>query len=175
MKTKMMRVIISFLILLTLFLPVSAKSYTNKWSEKVELYQSKRTEIQNIRSNINEKITSIRENKLDNQLIWSENSNLRAQVKLKLIEIRESKIAISDETLNKIKDLNEDLKNNYQDLYQTNGDIHELTIQINDLVKSKDKEGLNSLYNQIIDIQLYRNELLSRINSILTEILDLVD
>jgi len=89
MKKIILTSVISLVIISSLFLPVFAQDQTKSWKEQVELYQAKRAEMANIKSNVKEKVAIIRSNKLENQLIWSDNSNLRAQVKIALGELRE--------------------------------------------------------------------------------------
>ncbi len=171
MKKIILTSVISLVIISSLFLPVFAQDQTKSWKEQVELYQAKRAEMANIKSNVKEKVAIIRSNKLENQLIWSDNSNLRAQVKIALGELRESDVSIDDAIKAQLKSLGDTLKIKYQELNSTSGDVRELTIQINDLVKARNTDALNEIYGQIIDIQLFRNGILSEINDILTEII----
>lgn len=174
MKKIIMNSVLSLIIISSLFLPVFAEDKPKSWKEQVELYQAKRIELANIKSNFQEKVTVIRSNKLDNQLIWSNNSSLRAQVKIALNELRETDAGIDDTLKTQLKSFGDTLKIKYQELKSTSGDIRELTIQINDLVKAGNTEALNEIYGQIIDIQLLRNGILSEINHILTEIIGIL-
>jgi len=174
MKKLITMSVISLVLISSLFLPVFAEDKPKSWKEQVELYQAKRTELANIKSNVQEKIAVIRANKLDNQLIWSDNSNLRAQVKIALTELRKAESGIGDALKAQLKSLGDNLKLKYQELNSTSGDIHALTVQIKDYVKARDIDALNEIYAQIIDIQLLRNGILSEINNILTEIIGIL-
>jgi len=174
MKKLIIMSVISIVLISSLFLPVFAEDKPKSWKEQVELYQAKRTELANVKSNAQEKIAIIRANKLDNQLIWSDNSSLRAQVKIALTELRKAESGIDDALKAELKSLGDNLKLKYQELNSTSGDIHALTVQIKDYVKARDTDALNEIYAQIIDIQLLRNGILSEINNILTEIIGIL-
>jgi len=174
MRKIILNLILSVLLISTVFIPVFAEDNTKSWKEKATEYQAKRAEHASVRLSLNENVSIIRQNKLENQLIWSENSNLRAQVKLALKDLRESDGVIDGALKIQLKSYGDSLKLKYQALNDTTGDIRELTIQIKDLIKAKDTDALNVIYAQIIDIQFVRNGLLSEINVLLSEIIALL-
>jgi len=175
MKKIIINIVISCVVLSTMFIPVFAQDNAKSWKEQVAEYQAIRDEYASVRAGIQESVSIIRQNKLENQLIWSDNSNLRAQLKLALIELRESDVEVDEALKTQLKTLGESLKQKYQLLNETSGDIKELTVQIKDLIKAKDTDALNLIYAQIIDIQLNRNLLLTEINILLSEMISLLN
>lgn|GEM_PF-4939107 len=175
MKKIIINLVISCVVLSTMFIPVFAQDNAKSWKEQVAEYQARRDEYASVRAGIQENVSIMRQNKLENQLIWSDNSNLRAQLKLALKALRESDVEVDETLKTQLKTLGESLKQKYQLLNATSGDIKELTVQIKDLVKAKDTDALNLIYAQIIDIQLNRNSLLTEINILLSEMMSLLN
>jgi len=127
-----------------------------------------------LRASAHEKAVELRENRLENKLIWAENVELRTQIKLKLIAIKENETVLEDSVKTQLADLTAQLKTKYAALKETKGDIKALTDGVKALIEAKDWAALKTTYESILAIQLTRNGLLNEINDLLTQVNDLL-
>ncbi len=127
-----------------------------------------------LRAQAHEKAVEIRENRLENKLIWAENVELRTQIKLKLIDIKENETVLEESIKTQLTDLTAQLKTKYAELKETKGDIKTLADGVKALIEAKDWAALKTTYESIIAIQLVRFELLTDINDLLTQINNLL-
>lgn len=123
-----------------------------------------------LRADAHAKVVELRENRLENKLIWASNVELRTQIKLKLIEIKNSETVLEESLKTQLQSLSTDLKAKYAALKDTKGDIQALSSGIKALIEAKDWATLKTTYEAIIAIQLTRNGLLNEINDLLTQI-----
>jgi hypothetical protein len=123
-----------------------------------------------LRADAHAKVVELRENRLENKLIWASNVELRTQIKLKLIEIKNSETVLEESLKTQLQSLSTDLKAKYAALKDTKGDIQALSTGIKALIEAKDWATLKTTYEAIIYIQLTRNGLLNEINDLLTQI-----
>ena len=77
---------------------------------------------------------------------------------------------LEDSVKIELKDLTEQLKEKTALLKATQGDIRELTVGIKEFIEKKQKDEILAIYNQVIEIQEYRNGILKEINALLKEI-----
>jgi len=122
------------------------------------------------RASAHEKAVEIRSNRLENKLIWAQNAELRTQIKLKLIDIKENEIVIEEDIKTQLAELTATLKTKYASLKETKGDVKALADGVKALIEAKDWDTLNDVYEDIVEIQLLRNTLLTEINELLTEV-----
>lgn len=127
-----------------------------------------------LRVQAREKATEVRENRLENKLIWAQNAELRTQIKLKLITIKEDEIVLDESVKTQLTELTAQLKTKYEAMSETKGDIKTLADGIKALIEAKDWVTLKTTYESIIAIQETRNDLLTDINGLLTQINDLL-
>jgi len=127
-----------------------------------------------LRAEARAKAVELRENRLENKLIWSSNVELRTQIKLKLIDIKNNETILDESIKAQLTTLRTDLKAKYIALEDTKGDIQALTSGIKALIEAKDWASLKTTYEAIIVIQLNRNDLLQDINDLLTQINNLL-
>jgi len=123
-----------------------------------------------LRADARAKVVELRENRLENKLIWASNVELRTQIKLKLIDIKNNEIILDESIKTQLTTLTTDLKAKYTLLKDTKGDIQALSSGIKALIEAKDWATLKTTYESIIAIQLTRNGLLNEINDLLTQI-----
>jgi hypothetical protein len=123
-----------------------------------------------VRADAHAKVVELRENRLENKLIWSSNVELRTQIKLKLIEIKNNETVLEESIKTQLQTIRTDLKAKYTALKDTKGDIQALSSGIKALIEAKDWATLKTTYEAIIAIQLTRNGLLNEINDLLTQI-----
>lgn len=127
-----------------------------------------------LRAQAHEKAVELRENRLENKLIWAKNVELRTQIKLTLKDIKDNDIVLEDSIKTQLAALTATLKTKYALLKETKGDIRALTDGIKALIEAKDWASLKTTYESILAIQLTRNNLLSDINAILNQIIDVL-
>lgn len=127
-----------------------------------------------LRAQAREMATEVRENRLENKLIWAQNAELRTQIKLKLITIKEDEIVLDESVKTQLTELTAQLKTKYEAMSETKGDIKTLADGIKALIEAKDWVTLKTTYESIIAIQETRNDLLTDINGLLTQINDLL-
>ena len=172
-------IILSALIITCLSLYTTAFAKVNsvpqsqhRWRTTVLQFQERRQEIRNTRLSRQEQIIEIRKNKNDNIELWRDNKELRQDTKADIISIKNGEI-IPDETLReKYTELAKELSVKYKALQDTKGQIATLLLELRNTKKS-DSDAINSIYFEIIEIQLDRNILLIEINGILSEIVAL--
>jgi hypothetical protein len=123
-----------------------------------------------LRADAHAKVVELRENRLENKLIWASNVELRTQIKLKLIDIKNNEIILDESIKTQLTTLTTDLKAKYTALKDTQGDIQALSSGIKALIEAKDWTTLKTTYEAIIAIQLTRNGLLHEINILSTQI-----
>ena len=116
----------------------------------------------------------MRKNRLVNQELGIENKRLRLSIREQLLELKESGQTLEDSVKNELKALTEQLKEKTTLLKATQGDIRELTIGLKELIEKKETEEIVAIYNQVIEIQDYRNGILEEINVLLKEIKELL-
>jgi hypothetical protein len=119
-------------------------------------------------------VMEMRKNRLDNQELGIENKRLRLSIREQLIELKESGQTLEDSVKIELKDLTEQLKEKAALLKATQGDIRELTVGLKELIEKKETEEILTIYNQVIEIQEYRNGILKEINDLLKEIKELL-
>lgn len=119
-------------------------------------------------------VMEMRENRLDNQELRLENKRLRLAIREQLVEIKESGQTLEDSVKIELKALTEQLKEKAALLKTTQGDIRELTVGLKELIEKKETEEILTIYNQVIEIQEYRNGILKEINDLLKEIKELL-
>lgn len=127
-----------------------------------------------LRAAAREKVVELKENKLENKLIWASNVQLRTEIIVKLTQLKENDTVLEDSVKAQLKTLHTELKAIYTTLKDTKGDIQALSSGIKALIEAKDWVTLKSTYESIIAIQLNRNTLLQEINTKLTQIKDLL-
>jgi len=127
-----------------------------------------------LRAQAHEKAVELRENRLENKLIWAKNVELRTQIRLTLKDIKDDGIVLEDSVKTQLADLTAILKTKYALLKETKGDIRALTDGIKALIEAKDWTSLKTTYESILAIQLTRNNLLSDINAVLSQIIDVL-
>lgn len=127
-----------------------------------------------LRAQAHEKAVELRENRLENKLIWANNVELRTQIKLTLKDIKDNDIVLEDSVKTQLAELTATLKTKYALLKETKGDIRALTDGIKALIEAKDWASLKTTYESILAIQLTRNSLLSDINAVLNQIIDVL-
>lgn len=126
------------------------------------------------RAEAHEKAVELRENRLENKLIWAQNVQLRTQIKLKLMTIKENETVIEESIKTQLTTLSATLKTKFEALKDTKGDIKALTDGVKALIEAKDWTALKTTYESILAIQITRNTLLNDINDLLTQINDLL-
>jgi hypothetical protein len=126
------------------------------------------------RAAAHEKALEVRENKLENRLIWAENVQLRTEIRLRVMAIREQEVVLEETLVSDIKALTETLKATYAELKATQGTIKAYSDEVKALIEARDWEGLETVYDQIVLIQVNRNALLEEINTLLTQLLALL-
>lgn len=141
------------MLLLLAVLPVSAQETQRPWRSAV---------------------MEMRKNRLVNQELGIENKRLRLSIREQLLELKESGQTLEDSVKNELKALTEQLKEKTTLLKATQGDIRELTIGLKELIEKKETEEIVAIYNQVIEIQDYRNGILEEINVLLKEIKELL-
>jgi hypothetical protein len=119
-------------------------------------------------------VMEMRKNRLDNQELRLENKRLRLAIREQLVEIKESGQTLEDSVKIELKALTEQLKEKTALLKATQGDIRELTVGLKELIEKKETEEILTIYNQVIEIQEYRNGILKEINDLLKEIKELL-
>jgi hypothetical protein len=119
-------------------------------------------------------VMEMRENRLDNQELRLENKRLRLAVREQLVEIKESGQTLEESVKIELKALTEQIKEKTALLKATQGDIRELTVGLKELIEKKETEEILTIYNQVIEIQEYRNGILKEINDLLKEIKELL-
>lgn len=127
-----------------------------------------------LRAQAHEKAVELRENRQENKLIWARNVELRTQIKLTLKNIKDNDIVLEDSVKIQLADLKSALKAKYTLLKETKGDIRALTEGIKALIEAKDWATLKTTYESILAIQHTRNSLLSDINTVLNQIIDVL-
>lgn len=127
-----------------------------------------------LRAQAHEKAVELRENRQENKLIWARNVELRTQIKLSLKNIKDNDIVLEDSVKIQLADLKSALKAKYTLLKETKGDIRALTEGIKALIEAKDWVTLKTTYESILAIQHTRNSLLSDINTVLNQIIDVL-
>jgi hypothetical protein len=127
-----------------------------------------------LRADARAKVVELRENRLENKLIWASNVELRTQIKLKLIDIKNNEIILDESIKTQLTTLTTVLKAKYTALKDTKGDIQALSSGIKALIETKDWATLKTTYEAIIAIQLTRNGLLHEINDLLTQVNNLL-
>ena len=127
-----------------------------------------------LRAAAREKVVELKENRLENKLIWASNVQLRTEIKVKLTQLKENEIVLEDSVKAQLKTLHTELKAIYTTLKDTKGDIQALSSGIKALIEAKDWATLKTTYETIIAIQHNRNTLLQEINTKLTQIKDLL-
>lgn len=144
---------LAVMLLLLAVLPVSAQETQRPWRSAV---------------------MEMRKNRLDNQELGIENKRLRLSIRERLVEIKESGQTLEDSVKIELKDLTEQIKEKTALLKATQGDIRELTVGLKELIEKKETEEILTIYNQVIEIQEYRNGILEEINDLLKEIKELL-
>lgn len=144
---------LAVMLLLLAVLPVSAQETQRPWRSAV---------------------MEMRKNRLDNQELGNENKRLRLSIREQLIELKESGQTLEDSVKLELKALTEQLKEKAALLKATQGDIRELTVGLKELIEKKETEEILAIYNQVIEIQEYRNGILKEINVLLKEIKELL-
>jgi uncharacterized protein YkvS len=119
-------------------------------------------------------VMEMRENRLDNQELRLENKRLRLAIREQLVEIKESGQTLEESVKIELKALTEQIKEKAALLKATQGDIRELTVGLKELIEKKETEEILAIYNQVIEIQEYRNGILKEINDLLKEIKELL-
>ena len=127
-----------------------------------------------LRAAAHAKALEVRENKLENRLIWAENVQLRTEIRLRVMAIREQDLVLEDSVVEDVKALTETLKATYAELKATEGSIKAYSDEVKALIEARDWEGLENIYDQVVAIQLTRNALLEEINTLLTQIVALL-
>lgn len=150
---KLWTTMLAVMLLLLAVLPVSAQETQRPWRSAV---------------------MEMRKNRLDNQELGNENKRLRLSIREQLIELKESGQTLEDSVKLELKALTEQLKEKAALLKATQGDIRELTVGLKELIEKKETEEILTIYNQVIEIQEYRNEILKEINGLLKEIKELL-
>ena len=150
---KLWTTILAVMLLLLAILPVSAQETQRPWRSAV---------------------MEMRKNRLDNQELGNENKNLRLAIREQLVELKESGQILEDSVKIELKALTEQIKEKTALLKATQGDIRELTVGLKELIEKKETEEILIIYNQVIEIQEYRNGLLKEINDLLKEIKELL-
>lgn len=150
---KLWTTMLAVMLLLLAVLPVSAQETQRPWRSAV---------------------MEMRKNRLDNQELGNENKRLRLSIREQLIELKESGQTLEDSVKLELKALSEQLKEKAALLKATQGDIRELTVGLKELIEKKETEEILTIYNQVIEIQEYRNGILKEINVLLKEIKELL-
>ncbi|MDP2847868.1 MAG: hypothetical protein Q8O35_06705 [Humidesulfovibrio sp.] len=150
---KLWTTMLAVMLLLLAVLPVSALETQRPWRSAV---------------------MEMRKNRLDNQELGTENKRLRLSIREQLIELKESGQTLEDSVKLELKALTEQLKEKAALLKATQGDIRELTIGLKELIEKKETEEIVAIYNQVIEIQEYRNGVLKEINVLLNKIKELL-
>jgi hypothetical protein len=150
---KLWTTMLAVMLLLLAVLPVSALETQRPWRSAV---------------------MEMRKNRLDNQELRLENKRLRLAIREQLVEIKESGQTLEDSVKIELKALTEQLKEKAALLKATQGDIRELTVGLKELIEKKETEEILAIYNQVIEIQEYRNGILKEINDLLKEIKELL-
>ncbi|MDP3304744.1 MAG: hypothetical protein Q8S15_01520 [Erysipelotrichaceae bacterium] len=150
---KLWTTMLAVMLLLLAVLPVSAQETQRPWRSAV---------------------MEMRKNRLDNQELGNENKRLRLSIREQLIELKESGQTLEDSVKLELKALTEQLKEKAALLKATQGDIRELTVGLKELIEKKETEEILAIYNQVIEIQEYRNGILKEINVLLKEIKELL-
>ena len=115
-------------------------------------------------------VMEMRENRIDNQELRLENQRLRLSVREELIQMKEAGVTLDESVKAEMKALTQQLKEKAALLKATQGDIRELTVGLKELIENKQTEDILAIYNQVIEIQDYRNGILKEINDLLKEI-----
>jgi hypothetical protein len=150
---KLWTTMLAVMLLLLAVLPVSALETQRPWRSAV---------------------MEMRENRIDNQELRLENKRLRLAIREQLVEIKESGQTLEESVKIELKALTEQIKEKTALLKATQGDIRELTIGLKELIEKKETEEILTIYNQVIEIQEYRNGILKEINDLLKEIKELL-
>jgi len=127
-----------------------------------------------LRAQAREAASEVRENRLENKLIWAQNVELRTQIKLKLIDIKENEVVLEESVKTQLTELKTQLQAKYTALSDTKGDIKALADGIKALIEAKDWTTLKTTYDSILAIQETRYALLTDINGLLTQVNDLL-
>ena len=142
--------------------------------EKRSQYQTKAEEYNALKSDLFAKRDQMFQNAEKNTALVKENNTLRLQLAQAIKAVKDSGTQLSEETVAKLKEFNTQIKDIATSIKDTKGQIKTLLEGNKELIKNKDYTGLDSAYEQIYTIQGWRNEQLTSINSLLTQMISLV-
>lgn len=177
----MKKIITTLLLALVLVLSLGITAFAQEidasnpiLKEKAVIFQQKRQELREFKTTVKEKVSIIRDNTKNNKELWQNNAALRADIKATLQQIKNSGNKIDEAVKEQYKALRTALSEKLTELKATQGQIKDLTKGLKALIKAKDTAAIDSIYAEILDIQLNRDTKLAEINTILTEINALV-
>jgi chromosome segregation ATPase len=107
-------------------------------------------------------------------MLHAQNAKLSGDLKNSLESIKENDLVLSDETKLALEDSMAQIKEIAAKIQATKGQIHDLLMTNKEYIKSKDYISMETLFDEIFAIELYRNECLSQINTILQDMIKLL-
>lgn len=131
----------------------------------------KRAEYQQIRQMLEAHRQVIIQNREQNAALIRTNKDLRLVLKGQLVA---AKASLAPATIDQLKTIRDQLKILMAELQATKGDIREITLGNQQMIRDLDYEALDASFAQIIAIQQTRFEKLSAINQLIQQMSGLV-
>lgn len=142
-------------------------------NQKREIFATKLDEFKEFKAALFAKKDQMLVNRTENLSLREDNNKLRLEIQNAIKAIKDSTAVLPEQTLSSLKTYSEQIKVISADIKQTQGQINDLLKSNKDAIKSKDYIQMNSTFDSIYEIQKFRNDQLSEINSILKQMAEL--
>lgn len=142
--------------------------------QKRSQYQTKAEEYSALKEELFQKRDQMFQNAEKNTALVKDNNTLRLQLTQAIKSVKDSGAQLSEDTIAKLKDYNSQIQDIAVSIKDTKGQIKTILDGNKDLIKNKDYTGLDNAFDKIYTIQDWRNEQLTSINSLLTQMVSLI-
>jgi peptidoglycan hydrolase CwlO-like protein len=133
--------------------------------------EQKRQEVSEFKAAAQGKSALVKAARDENKELFETITAIRKDLAKILADIKANNLTLDVSTLKQISNLRQQVRNIMDELLSSKGSIQSTIESNKESLKSMDYEVLESMYEDIIEIQSWRNEHLNEINRILNEIL----
>jgi len=142
--------------------------------QKRQEFENKREEFAHFRNQLKEYRAQAISNMQENNMLRAEISKLRGELKDSLLALDAQEIKLSEDVLSAVKAYTEQIHLIAEDLKSTKGSIGDALSQAAKSRADLDYEGMVFLFEELYEIQAYRNECMEAIIENLRSILQLL-
>ncbi|MGB4440229.1 MAG: hypothetical protein WBJ13_13630 [Sedimentibacter sp.] len=131
--------------------------------------EEKLIKFEEFKQSLTEKQQEILNNTNENIAIAANTNQLRIDLLQSLDEIKKNGTELPEETIFQLEEYNSQVLELVKLLEDTKGQIKSVVVENKEFIKARDYESMDAAYDEILTLQVNRNDLLEDINELLQE------